>query len=369
MKKAKTEKKPKKCREFVKVAADLGSRWPTRRLITAAEVIVDALTDHGRMMTRQEVRDAARQTIGDTGLIDFVLKSIGNTIVHRYVIRRISNPKTRVLEFSVDKLPSSASSSSSSSTTAAGVPPPPTPKPIDADVTDADGADSGPSSSTDRDLEIVCRCVMAMRPEEARAVLDAKHWAKTFELRDEADDLLRFYVQWIPSVSQMEELTRPLPPAELVVLKTYASIGELKAEVEKTMRDTYIMTERFRCRGLEGVEGEDWEAVMLGGAESGAVLWVRGELGWSEEVKEGCELKYEGGADTWAVGCGCGARDDDGERMVACDACDVWHHTRCIGIEDEEPVPQLFLCAGCGSSILAAAEEDEEMNRGLGMLM
>lgn len=40
------------------------------------------------------------------------------------------------------------------------------------------------------------------------------------------------------------------------------------------------------------------------------------------EVKgfgSGSGLKYESGAENWTVRCRCGARDDDGERMVACD--------------------------------------------------
>lgn len=41
------------------------------------------------------------------------------------------------------------------------------------------------------------------------------------------------------------------------------------------------------------------------------------------------------------------ARDDDGERMVSCDVCEIWQHTRCIdwyqiGIKDS--VPALHLC-------------------------
>ncbi|KAL8126026.1 hypothetical protein AgCh_013354 [Apium graveolens] len=41
----------------------------------------------------------------------------------------------------------------------------------------------------------------------------------------------------------------------------------------------------------------------------------------------GSELKYEGGADNWTVKCkygsGSGTRDDDGERMVACNLCEI----------------------------------------------
>lgn len=48
--------------------------------------------------------------------------------------------------------------------------------------------------------------------------------------------------------------------------------------------------------------------------------------------------------------CPCGVRDDDGERMAACDACAAWAHTRCAGTSDCDPVPRLFLCAACSAA-------------------
>ena len=43
----------------------------------------------------------------------------------------------------------------------------------------------------------------------------------------------------------------------------------------------------------------------------------------------------------------CGVRDDDGERMVACDACGLWGHTRCGGVPDEEDPPPGYVCPAC----------------------
>lgn len=43
----------------------------------------------------------------------------------------------------------------------------------------------------------------------------------------------------------------------------------------------------------------------------------------------------------------CGTFDDDGERMVACDACGVWKHTRCCNIPDDDEEPASFVCAAC----------------------
>lgn len=319
----------KRYRDFALVAAELASRWPVRRLCTVAGVVVDALRESGGKLTRQEVRDAARLEIGDTGLIDFVLKSLGNCVVAGSLIRRSPNPSTRVLEFSIVENPDRASSDEAE---------------LSVDLTQP-GA-----WQVDQDIVSVYKALIETRPEETRTVLDCKHWVKTWELRDNEDDLLRFHVAWEPEDGEKWATTREPHPTEVVVVAAHAGVGELKAEAERALRDTYCVLGWFRVTGIEGIKGEDWDPVMLGGAESGATLAVRG-VG----ADLGLALRYEGGANAWAVGCACGARDDDGERMVACDVCDVWHHTRCVGIRDGDPVPPLFLCALCGSSLLGAA--------------
>eukprot|EP01043_Picozoa_sp_COSAG02_P011868 COSAG02_NODE_444_length_22204_cov_21.041167_8_plen_218_part_00 len=40
--------------------------------------------------------------------------------------------------------------------------------------------------------------------------------------------------------------------------------------------------------------------------------------------------------------CVCGTVTDDGERMVACDKCGNWLHTRCIGLADGKDIPSDF---------------------------
>lgn len=85
-------------RRFSTVVACMDSRWPTRRLEFTAEVIVDALKEnqaHGGM-TRQDLRDAARLHIGNTGLLDPVLKAMNNVIVGNHVVCRTV---TQSLEF------------------------------------------------------------------------------------------------------------------------------------------------------------------------------------------------------------------------------------------------------------------------------
>jgi hypothetical protein len=66
-------------------------------------------------------------------------------------------------------------------------------------------------------------------------------------------------------------------------------------------------------------------------------------------------FRHAGGVEDWAVACRCGTRDDDGERMIVCDGCGFWMHTRCNGIRDEESEPHGFVCAECKAA--RAAEE------------
>lgn len=85
---------------------------------------------------------------------------------------------------------------------------------------------------------------------------------------------------------------------------------------------------------IEDMEGMEDEEVLFGAVQSGSEVWVRG-IGMDLDT----DLKYEGEVDNLTVRCECGARDDDGERMVE---CEVWQHTLCSGLEDADAVPPLI---------------------------
>ena len=46
------------------------------------------------------------------------------------------------------------------------------------------------------------------------------------------------------------------------------------------------------------------------------------------------------------IRCACNADDEEGF-MVQCDNCDKWQHGRCMGYDDEDDVPDTFLCHLC----------------------
>ncbi|KAL6909471.1 hypothetical protein ACP4OV_001752 [Aristida adscensionis] len=315
-------------------------RWSKKRLLDAAEVVVFKLLEHadGTEMTRQAVRDAARGAIGDTGLLDFVIKSVGNTIVGNHIVHRVTDPEKRVLLFSLEEYAEPEPETK------------PAPELVEVEAERIPPVVRWPSTAeVERDLRAVYRAVVEARNEAAQAVLDCKHWVKWWGLGDESDDQLRFLIEWRPQPWEAKELTRPMPPGDIVVVPLHASIGELLVEAEHALRDTYCLFEQFQAGALDGITGEKWDPVMLGGAESGDTIGVHGH---GADMVTG--MRCQGGANPWEVQCVCGAQDDDGERMVACDACNVWHHTRCVGIADAESVPPLFLCLLCGGALMAA---------------
>ncbi|KAK1263960.1 PHD finger protein MALE STERILITY 1 [Acorus gramineus] len=185
---------PIKFMDYHAISTEPACRWSPKRVEMAARVIVESLKKaRFKWVSRQEVRDAARIYIGDTGLLDFVLKSLGDHVVGNHMVRRTVNPATKVLEYCLEN---------------------------------------------------------------------------------------------VAFVAEMVEET-----AEGVV--------------------------------VEGRAAAD-EAEMV-----------------------------EGGDDERYVECACGARGDDGERMIGCDVCDVWQHTRCVGMSAGEDVPRMFLCARCERHLFA----------------
>ncbi|CAI9110380.1 OLC1v1010389C1 [Oldenlandia corymbosa var. corymbosa] len=266
-------------------------RWPVKRLEFTANVIVEALKKKQAennflrpLMNRQEVRDAARQQIGDTGLIDYVLKSLNNVVVGDYIVKRmmtVSNPTNH-----------------------------------------GDNVYAGAS--------YLYANVLLDHPKSEIV----KSAARTVLNKTET------------------ELTRELSIGEYIVVPLHSTIGDLKLAIQNAMRDTYCITSEFVVTDIEGTGGMGDDELIFGFIQSGLELWVRG-YGLDLDT----DLKYEGGADNWKVNCKCGAQDDDGERMIACDMCGVWHHTYCCGIEDSQAAASVFICDTCYALLNPTVEQ------------
>ncbi|KAG6528698.1 PHD finger protein At1g33420-like [Zingiber officinale] len=137
-----------------------------------------------------------------------------------------------------------------------------------------------------------------------------------------------------------------LPP-ELLVMPVEATIFDLKKMVTKAFQETYLIFQRFKVEQLVNYEDASDVTPIKTLFGSRGMVQIRGRCDGNNQNLG--QYRKERGLDNWIVDCSCGAKDDDGERMMACDVCGVWHHTRCAGIDDSEDPPARFVCEKCTS--------------------
>ncbi|KAI4299631.1 hypothetical protein L6164_033068 [Bauhinia variegata] len=341
------KEKTARYKKFSTAVANMDSRWPARRLEYAAQVIVDALKENKAAnpsssgMTRQDVRDAARQHIGDTGLLDNVLKSLNNVLVGNCVVCRTVNPVTRILEYTIHDVEN-------------GFKVPEVESEAKVPVESPSKRTQVPGVDVYNDVAYLYKNVILDFPDTGpmewavQTVLDSRHFVKEWALHDEMEQLLTFICRLKPNFDDTRSQSdTDMAPGEIVSVPLHATVRDLKQAAEAALRDTYCIAERLMVTDIEELGRASDEELLFGVLQSGMELCVRGI-----SIDLGTPLKYQGGADNWKVRCECGAQDDDGERMVACDICEVWQHTRCCGIEDSETVPPLFVCSGCCDSLV-----------------
>ncbi|XP_009587240.1 PHD finger protein At1g33420-like [Nicotiana tabacum] len=180
----------------------------------------------------------------------------------------------------------------------------------------------------------------------ARIVLDCKQFMKEYQPERFLPIPKSDAIQLLCEVDIMEQsdVHSRNPPPELMILPSDATISDLKAEATRTFQDVYLMFRRFQADELVGYSGlkeATQVKLLLGSAE---FVTVRGKFLGKNALSR---YRMERGVERWTVDCFCGAKDDDGERMLACDVCGVWQHTRCAGIPDLDAVPARFICLRC----------------------
>ncbi|XP_050230824.1 PHD finger protein At2g01810 [Mercurialis annua] len=316
--------------------AKLDGRWPKRRFEQAVEVIFQCLEAKGSAMLRADLRGDVRKEIGDTGLIDFVLKHIDKVTLGSKAIVRTTKPVNKLLEFSLENVSDEATPIEMKTESRIDVP------------------SLKPGLDVYKDLLFLYKNVLLGYPDyhavaiAVGVIIDCKHFVKEWQFKsDNEDPVLKLNCQVRPSYDELvNDLTRPLPPGEPVMAPECATVGELKLTVQCALRDTYCITDKFIVNDIKIGElaiKEDQDLLKCG-VKQGMQVWVRGC-----DLDLDTKLRYQGGDNDWTVDCKCGAKDDDGERMVECDACHVWQHTRCNSIKDDASPPTLYLCRTCNS--------------------
>ncbi|KAL6552258.1 hypothetical protein OROGR_008412 [Orobanche gracilis] len=180
----------------------------------------------------------------------------------------------------------------------------------------------------------------------ATKILDCKQFVKDYHHDHFQSVSKQNIVQLLCEVDLMEQNEEYIrnPPPELLVLSSDATITDLKIEAVKAFQDVYIMFRRFQADELVGYGGVDESTqvkLLLGSTEH---VRIRGRFLGKSGLSR---FRMERGMERWIVNCLCGAKDDDGERMLACDVCSIWQHTRCAGILDSDCVPAKFFCHRC----------------------
>ncbi|KAM7270556.1 hypothetical protein ACFE04_029770 [Oxalis oulophora] len=330
------------------ILVETSCRWSPKRVEMAVRVIVEALKRaEYRWVARQEVRDVARNYIGDTGLLDFVLKSLGNHIVGNYLVRRSLNPVTKVLEYCLEDLSSVFPRNQEGLI-------------INNSKLKARYKISG--AQLMRDVLYLYRVILKDQnqmmftgilsaiPVASRIILDTKYFVKEYyaEFPSKFDiggleGKLKLYC----SVMLKD---KNITPFECVTLKNHSTFDDLKREVERNFRNLYWGLKNFVAESMVNLKinakGKD---LVFGVVEVGCKI-VFQESANSNNLDK---LIYENGdISHQVVDCPCGATEDDGERMICCDICEVWQHTRCVRIPNNEEIPNIYLCNRCEQEIV-----------------
>lgn len=181
----------------------------------------------------------------------------------------------------------------------------------------------------------------------SRNLMDCKQFIKNYEAKHrmitDSESIRVFVVAEILNGAQSLQKT----PPELLIMPKNATIADLKQEAAQAFRDVYICFKGFHVQSVRELQNikDSTNLMLLIGPES--VVTVRGYC--SGDISK---YRAERGTQVWTVSCPCGTREDDGERMIACDKCEVWQHTRCIGISDSEDVPPEYMCEDCNDNSL-----------------
>ncbi|KAJ0546888.1 putative chromatin regulator PHD family [Helianthus annuus] len=333
-------------------------RWSPKRIEMAARVIVESLKKAKiRWVSRQEVRDAARAYVGDTGLLDFVLKSLGNHVVGKYLVRRCLNPVTKVLEYCLEDISNTLTNQ-------------------EEFVINDSKLKTRYKISRVQLMNDMCyiyrhilrgqtkemdRTIMSSISLASRIVLDTKYFVKDYgaemfsKYESETEEKSKLYCTvaiqdkgeiYVHGEGEKKFITAPY---ETIMLRNNATFDELIEEVEKNFKEIYWGLKSFMIGSIMNINPNGSDQVFRV-TKSGSKLVFQGKLG---DMGMNRESIYESGSrQRFFVDCGCGAKDDDGERMVACDICEVWQHTRCLNIPNNEEIPNIYVCSRCEQDIL-----------------
>lgn len=308
-------------------------RWTDDESKRATDVALKFLRAADRWVAMRTLRAATAHTIGSPQLVDYCIKTIGGARTNDgLVVVAQCNSETNSVEYRLMKEATLV--------------------PKNACV---------PSREhLLRDIKFLYDALLyphtmhPYKPEQihegakksAMILLDCKQFIKHYDFEEDFlpqnPSMLHIWCQ----VELLDQVTDPpCLPAELLTLPPTATVADLKVEATRTFRDMYLMLQSFVVTQLlDCASASDTTQLKLLFGANGSVR-IQGKcVGGERRV---AIYRMERGVEKWTVKCSCGAKDDDGERMLSCDSCHVWQHTRCAGISDFDQVPKRYVCASC----------------------
>ncbi|XP_024031601.1 PHD finger protein At1g33420 isoform X2 [Morus notabilis] len=180
--------------------------------------------------------------------------------------------------------------------------------------------------------------------DSATKLLDCKQFVKVYVSETAAVESPQAIHLWCDVQLSDQPKGEPVVPPELIVLPLNANVAGLKSAVTQAFREVYPMFKRFQAEELVGYGSIDDSITVKFLVGTGGSVRLAGKCAAKHGLNR---FRMERGIESWTVSCSCGAKDDDGERMLACDTCGVWQHIRCVGIANSDEIPAKFVCLKC----------------------
>ncbi|XP_061359413.1 PHD finger protein At1g33420-like [Gastrolobium bilobum] len=287
-----------------------------------------------KWVSRRTLKGAVCRGVASPELLDYGLKHLqGKLASNGMVVCSRCNPISSAVEFRLEPLGNAFSANSSY----------PSEEQVISDLTFLFDSIIHPDKLVSYRPKIMRKRVA----DSARKLLDCKQFMKDYKPNEMALEMPSDIRLWCHVELSDQPKDDPPPPPELIVLPLNATAADLKSEAASAFQDVYAMYKRFKAEDLLGFGSiSDSLTVKFLLGTSGSVQ-IRGKC----PAKHGLSrFRMERGTEAWKVDCTCGAKDDDGERMLECETCGVWQHTRCAGIDNSDAMPSKFVCTRCVKS-------------------
>ncbi|WVZ67976.1 hypothetical protein U9M48_016977 [Paspalum notatum var. saurae] len=321
------------------LASNVIRAWTKEELYRAEAAMLKVLqvVQTGQWVSWRALRGAASKAVDSQELLDYSLRELGGKQLdngHFVAVR--CNAETSAIEYRLES--SSVRTPVNAATFGPSV------EHLLHDLRFLYDALLNPESMLSSQPEVVG----ASAHSAAAKILDCKQFIKHYDehaLRTPSNPFLVCVRCSIELLDHPKDYTTP--PEELVLLPASATLANLKVHASRAFQETYLMFQSFQAEQLPDFPNFSDTTPVKHVLGSGQLLRVRGRC--TGDYRRIVQFRMERGLENWTVDCSCGAKDDDGERMLACDMCGVWQHTRCSGISDFEEVPENFICRKCAS--------------------